>query len=431
MITKIIKRDGTEVAFDAEKIFNAISNANAEVSAEEQLNNVGLQITTQMIVEQLNKFKRAVEVEEIQEIVETELMKMKAYEVAKRYIRYRYDHKLKRESDTDKKVMSLVEFQNEAVKQENSNKNPEIIPTQRDYIAGEISKDITMRRLLPENVVKAHEDGLIHFHDADYFIQHSHNCCLVNLEDMLQNSTVISGTLIEKPHTFSTACNIATQIIAQVASSQYGGQSISLAHLAPFVNDTRERFRKKYSDLLQWGDSIRRYNDFIEKLVRDDITKGVQTIQYQVVTLMTTNGQAPFITVYMDINEAKNEQEQKDLANIIEEVLKQRIQGVKNETGTWITPAFPKLIYALDENNVEPDSEFFYLTELAAQCTAKRMVPDYISNKIERELKNGDTLTPAWAVVRFLHRTELQKTTQNATTGKPVTNTTDDSIRVW
>lgn len=320
MITKIIKRDGTEVAFDAEKIFNAISNANAEVSAEEQLNNVGLQITTQMIVEQLNKFKRAVEVEEIQEIVETELMKMKAYEVAKRYIRYRYDHKLKRESDTDKKVMSLVEFQNEAVKQENSNKNPEIIPTQRDYIAGEISKDITMRRLLPENVVKAHEDGLIHFHDADYFIQHSHNCCLVNLEDMLQNSTVISGTLIEKPHTFSTACNIATQIIAQVASSQYGGQSISLAHLAPFVNDTRERFRKKYSDLLQWGDSIRRYNDFIEKLVRDDITKGVQTIQYQVVTLMTTNGQAPFITVYMDINEAKNEQEQKDLANIIEEV---------------------------------------------------------------------------------------------------------------
>ena len=320
-------------------------------------------------------------------------MKMKAYEVAKCYIRYRYDHKLKRESDTDKKILSLVEYNNEAVKQENSNKNPEIIPTQRDYIAGEISKDITMRRLLPENVVKAHEDGLIHFHDADYFIQHSHNCCLVNLEDMLQNSTVISGTLIEKPHTFSTACNIATQIIAQVASSQYGGQSISLAHLAPFVNDTRERFRKKYSDLLQWGDSIRRYNDFIEKLVRDDITKGVQTIQYQVVTLMTTNGQAPFITVYMDINEAKNEQEQKDLANIIEEVLKQRIQGVKNETGTWITPAFPKLIYALDENNVEPDSEFFYLTELAAQCTAKRMVPDYISNKIERELKNGDTYT--------------------------------------
>ncbi len=364
MITKIIKRDGTEVAFNTEKIFNAISKANAEVNTEEKLNNVGLQITTQMIVEQLNKFNRAVEVEEIQEIAETALMEMKAYEVAKRYIRYRYDHKLKRESDTDKKVMSLVEYQNEAVKQENSNKNPEIIPTQRDYIAGEISKDITMRCLLPENVVKAHEDGLIHFHDADYFIQHSHNCCLVNLEDMLQNGTVISGTLIERPHTFSTACNIATQIIAQVASSQYGGQSISLAHLA-----------------------------FIERMVLDDITKGVQTIQYQVVTLMTTNGQAPFITVYMDINEAKNNQEQKDLANIIEEVLKQRIQGVKNETGTWITPAFPKLIYALDENNVNIDSEFYYLTELAAQCNAKRMVPDYISNKIERELKNGDTYT--------------------------------------
>lgn len=392
MITKIIKRDGTEVAFNTEKIFNAISKANAEVNTEEKLNNVGLQITTQMIVERLNKFNRAVEVEEIQEIVETALMEMKAYEVAKRYIRYRYDHKLKRESDTDKKVMSLVEYQNEAVKQENSNKNPEIIPTQRDYIAGEISKDITMRCLLPENVVKAHEDGLIHFHDADYFIQHSHNCCLVNLEDMLQNGTVISGTLIEKPHTFSTACNIATQIIAQVASSQYGGQSISLAHLAPFVNDTRERFRKKYGDLWGYMDKSD-YDDFIERMVLDDITKGVQTIQYQVVTLMTTNGQAPFITVYMDINEAKNKQEQKDLANIIEEVLKQRIQGVKNETGTWITPAFPKLIYALDENNVEPDSKFYYLTELAAQCTAKRMVPDYISNKIERELKNGDTYT--------------------------------------
>ncbi len=392
MITKIIKRDGTEVAFNTEKIFNAISKANAEVNTEEKLNNVGIQITTQMIVEQLNKFNRAVEVEEIQEIAETALMEMKAYEVAKRYIRYRYDHKLKRESDTDKKVMSLVEYQNEAVKQENSNKNPEIIPTQRDYIAGEISKDITMRCLLPENVVKAHEDGLIHFHDADYFIQHSHNCCLVNLEDMLQNGTVISGTLIERPHTFSTACNIATQIIAQVASSQYGGQSISLAHLAPFVNDTRERFRKKYGDLWGYMDKSD-YDDFIERMVLDDITKGVQTIQYQVVTLMTTNGQAPFITVYMDINEAKNNQEQKDLANIIEEVLKQRIQGVKNETGTWITPAFPKLIYALDENNVNIDSEFYYLTELAAQCNAKRMVPDYISNKIERELKNGDTYT--------------------------------------
>lgn len=392
MITKIIKRDGTEADFNAEKIRSAIGRANAEVEEQNRINNIGIDIATQMIVEQLNKLSRAVEVEEIQEIVETELMKMKAYEVAKCYIRYRYDHKLKRESDTDKKILSLVEYNNEAVKQENSNKDPEIIPTQRDYIAGEISKDITMRRLLPEAVVKAHNDGLIHFHDSDYFIQHSHNCCLVNLEDMLQNGTVISGTLIEKPHTFSTACNIATQIIAQVASSQYGGQSISLAHLAPFVDDTRQRFWKKYEDLRDYMDKSD-YDIFIERLVSEDITKGVQTIQYQVVTLMTTNGQAPFITVYMNINEAKNEREQKDLAAIIEETLKQRIQGVKNEVGVWITPAFPKLIYALDENNVYPDSEYFYLTEIAAKCTAKRMVPDYISNKIERKLKNGDTYT--------------------------------------
>lgn len=392
MITKIIKRDGTEVDFNAEKIRNAIIKANSEVEEKNQLITVSIDTATQMVVEQLNKFRRAVEVEEIQEIVETELMKMRAYEVAKCYIRYRYDHKLKRESDTDKKILSLVEYNNEAVKQENSNKDPEIIPTQRDYIAGEISKDITMRKLLPEAVVKAHNDGLIHFHDSDYFIQHSHNCCLVNLEDMLQNGTVISGTLIEKPHTFSTACNIATQIIAQVASSQYGGQSISLAHLAPFVDYTRQRFWKKYEDLQNYMDKSD-YDIFIERLVSEDITKGVQTIQYQVVTLMTTNGQAPFITVYMNINEAKNKQEQKDLAAIIEETLKQRIQGVKNEVGVWITPAFPKLIYALDENNIYPDSEYFYLTEIAAKCTAKRMVPDYISNKIERELKNGDTYT--------------------------------------
>ncbi|MCM1090046.1 MAG: anaerobic ribonucleoside-triphosphate reductase [Muribaculum sp.] len=392
MITKIIKRDGTEADFNAEKIRNAIIKANAEVEEQHQMNPIGIDITTRMVVRQLEKFNRAVEVEEIQEIVETELMVARAFEVAKCYIRYRYDHKLKRESDTDKKILSLVEYNNEAVKQENSNKDPEIIPTQRDYIAGEISKDITMRKLLPEAVVKAHNDGLIHFHDSDYFIQHSHNCCLVNLEDMLQNGTVISGTLIEKPHTFSTACNIATQIIAQVASSQYGGQSISLAHLAPFVDDTRQRFRKKYEDLRDYMDKSD-YDIFIERLVSEDITKGVQTIQYQVVTLMTTNGQAPFITVYMNINEAKNEQEQKDLAAIIEETLKQRIQGVKNEVGVWITPAFPKLIYALDENNAYPDSEYFYLTEIAAQCTAKRMVPDYISNKIERNLKNGDTYT--------------------------------------
>ena len=392
MITKIIKRDGTEADFNTEKIRNAITRANAEVEGQNRMSAIGIDITTRMVVRQLEKFNRAVEVEEIQEIVETELMVAKAFEVAKCYIRYRYDHKLKRESDTDKKILSLVEYNNEAVKQENSNKDPEIIPTQRDYIAGEISKDITMRKLLPESVVKAHNEGLIHFHDSDYFIQHSHNCCLVNLEDMLQNGTVISGTLIEKPHTFSTACNIATQIIAQVASSQYGGQSISLAHLAPFVDYTRQRFRKKYKDLWDYMDKSD-YDMFIERMVSEDITKGVQTIQYQVVTLMTTNGQAPFITVYMNINEAKNDQERKDLAAIIEETLKQRIQGVKNEVGVWITPAFPKLIYALDENNVYPDSEYFYLTEIAAQCTAKRMVPDYISNKIERELKNGDTYT--------------------------------------
>ena len=392
LITKIIKRDGTEADFNTEKIRNAITRANAEVEGQNRMSAIGIDITTRMVVRQLEKFNRAVEVEEIQEIVETELMVAKAFEVAKCYIRYRYDHKLKRESDTDKKILSLVEYNNEAVKQENSNKDPEIIPTQRDYIAGEISKDITMRKLLPESVVKAHNEGLIHFHDSDYFIQHSHNCCLVNLEDMLQNGTVISGTLIEKPHTFSTACNIATQIIAQVASSQYGGQSISLAHLAPFVDYTRQRFRKKYKDLWDYMDKSD-YDMFIERMVSEDITKGVQIIQYQVVTLMTTNGQAPFITVYMNINEAKNDQERKDLAAIIEETLKQRIQGVKNEVGVWITPAFPKLIYALDENNVYPDSEYFYLTEIAAQCTAKRMVPDYISNKIERELKNGDTYT--------------------------------------
>ena len=392
IITKIIKRDGTEADFNTEKIRNTITRANAEVEGQNRMSAIGIDITTRMVVRQLEKFNRAVEVEEIQEIVETELMVAKAFEVAKCYIRYRYDHKLKRESDTDKKILSLVEYNNEAVKQENSNKDPEIIPTQRDYIAGEISKDITMRKLLPESVVKAHNEGLIHFHDSDYFIQHSHNCCLVNLEDMLQNGTVISGTLIEKPHTFSTACNIATQIIAQVASSQYGGQSISLAHLAPFVDDTRQRFRKKYKDLWDYMDKSD-YDMFIERMVSEDITKGVQIIQYQVVTLMTTNGQAPFITVYMNINEAKNDQERKDLAAIIEETLKQRIQGVKNEVGVWITPAFPKLIYALDENNVYPDSEYFYLTEIAAQCTAKRMVPDYISNKIERELKNGDTYT--------------------------------------
>lgn len=391
MIKKVIKRDGSEVDFDISKIEAAIFGANLEVEKKYQLSTEKIEKIVDTIVDVLNQLDRAVEVEDIQEIVENKLMENEAYEVAKHYIRYRYEHKLLRENKTDSQIMSLVEYQNESVKQENSNKNPEIIPTQRDYIAGEISKDITMRKLLPENIVRAHNEGLIHFHDSDYFIQRSHNCDLVNLEDMLQYGTVISGTLIKKPHAFSTACNIATQIIAQVASSQYGGQSISLAHLSPFVEETRWRLKKKHKELLQYM-THEQFDIFIEKLVREDIIKGVQTIQYQVVTLMTTNGQAPFITVYMDINEAKTEQERKDLATCIEEVLIQRIQGVQNESGAWITPAFPKLIYALDENNTYEGAEYYYLTELAAKCTAKRMVPDYISNKIERELK-GDTYT--------------------------------------
>lgn len=388
---KVIKRNGSEVDFNEEKIVKAISAANAEVAFGDKLLSESMAEVVSEIIHKIYRYPRSIEVEEIQDLVETELMIAGAYEVAKHYIRYRYDHKLKRENNTDDAILSLVEYENEDVKQENSNKDPEIIPTQRDYIAGEVSKDITKRKLLPKRIAEAHDAGIIHFHDADYFIQRSHNCDLVNLEDMLQNGTVISGTLIEKPHTFSTACNIATQIIAQVASSQYGGQSISLAHLAPFVDDTRRRFTEKYKDLAYKLDP-EDYHDFIETLVREDIQKGVQTIQYQVVTLMTTNGQAPFITVYLNINEAPEGQIRDDLALCIEEVLRQRIQGVKNESGVWITPAFPKLIYALDENNIYPNSEFYYLTEIAAECTAKRMVPDYISNKIERELK-GDVYT--------------------------------------
>lgn len=389
---KIIKRNGSEAAFDIEKIVKAISAANAEVEDRFKLTDGSIRVIAASVTEKCNAYNRAVGVEEVQEIVESELMIAGAYPIAKAYIRYRYDHNLKREQNTtDDAVLSLVDYDNEEVKQENSNKNPEIIPTQRDYIAGEVSKDLTRRKLLPPDITKAHDDGLIHFHDADYFIQRSHNCDLVNLEDMLQNGTVISGTLIEKPHTFSTACNIATQIIAQVASSQYGGQSISLAHLSPFVNDTRRRYSERYADLLSFM-SPDNYKGFIERLVREDIKKGVQTVQYQVVTLMTTNGQAPFITVYMNINEVEDGQPRKDLALVIEEVLRQRIEGVKNEVGVWITPAFPKLIYALDENNIEPDSEYYYLTEIAAECTAKRLVPDYISNKVEKELK-GDIYT--------------------------------------
>lgn len=389
---KVIKRNGSEVDFEVTKIGNAIGAANAEVTDRYRIDEAEIERLADNVAYKCEKYDRAVGVEEIQELVETEIMKAGYFEIAKAYIRYRYDHNLKREQNTtDDSVLALVDYDNEEVKQENSNKNPEIIPTQRDYIAGEVSKDLTRRKLLPPEITKAHDAGIIHFHDADYFIQHSHNCDLVNLEDMLQNGTVISGTLIEKPHTFSTACNIATQIIAQVASSQYGGQSISLAHLAPFVDDTRRRYAERYADLLGFMNETN-YTEFIEKLVREDIKKGVQTIQYQVVTLMTTNGQAPFITVYLNINEVEPGRTREDLALCIEEVLRQRIEGVKNEVGVWITPAFPKLIYALDENNVREGSEYYYLTEIAAECTAKRMVPDYISNKLMRELK-GDVYT--------------------------------------
>lgn len=385
---KVIKRNGTEVEFDLSKIFNAVFAANKEVGctlSEEEVKSIA-----SAVMEVCEELSRAANVEEIQEMVENQLMACGAFDVAKAYIRYRYEHTLRRrQNTTDQAILSLVEYENEEVKQENSNKDPEITPTQRDYIAGEVSKDLSKRYLLPDDIVRAHNEGIIHFHDMDYFIHHMHNCDLINLEDMLQNGTVITGTMIEKPHMFSTACNIATQIIAQVASSQYGGQTISLAHLSPFVEESRKKFAKDNVRLLNYM-SERDYNEFIESLVREDINRGVQTIQYQVVTLMTTNGQAPFITVYMNLNEVEEGSARDDLAAVIEEVLKQRIKGVKNEMGVWITPAFPKLIYALDENNVHETSEYYYLTRLAAECTAKRMVPDYISNKIQRELKDGD-----------------------------------------
>lgn len=389
---KVIKRNGVEVDFTPEKIKNAISSANEEVDVKDQLFNREIEEIVTGITETIKSMSRAVSVEEIQDTVESRLMRSRSPEVARKYIRYRYDReKIRNKNTTDDAILTLIECENEDVKQENSNKNPTIISTQRDYMAGEVSKDLTRRVFLPKKIVEAHDAGIIHFHDTDYFAQHSHNCDLVNLEDMLQNGTVISGTLIEKPHTFSTACNIATQIIAQVSSSQYGGQSITLAHLAPFVQSSREKFTKDYASLLGFMNE-ENYLNFIETLVHKDIVKGVQTIQYQVVTLMTTNGQAPFITIFMDINEVPEGVLRDDLAEIIHEVLKQRIQGVKNEVGEWITPAFPKLIYCLDENNVKPGSKYYYLTELSAKCTAKRMVPDYISAKIMRELK-GDVYT--------------------------------------
>ncbi|MCH5314697.1 MAG: anaerobic ribonucleoside-triphosphate reductase [Eubacterium sp.] len=392
---KIIKRNGAEVDFDLSKIVVAVSKANAACKKEE-LSPSQIREIAEYVEFKTSKANRALSVEEIQDIVENQIMAQGAFDVARLYVKYRYNRSLIRKANTtDNQILSLIECNNEEVKQENSNKNPTVNSVQRDYMAGEVSKDITKRILLPEDIVTAHEDGIIHFHDADYFAQHMHNCDLVNLEDMLQNGTVISETMIEKPHSFSTACNIATQIIAQVASNQYGGQSISLAHLAPFVQISREKLRKDViaeSEEFSIDMTEEQINDLTEKRLRDEVRKGVQTIQYQVVTLLTTNGQAPFVTVFMYLNEAKNEQEKKDLALIIEETLKQRIQGVKNESGVWITPAFPKLIYVLEEDNIQEDSKYFYLTEIAAKCTAKRMVPDYISEKVMKELK-GDVYT--------------------------------------
>ncbi len=402
---KIIKRDGSEAVFDLLKIANAIKGASDESPEEERLTARQIDYAAHNVADTCEAMAHTVSVEEVQDMVENEIMALHKFEVARRYIIYRYVQNLKRQSNTtDDKILALIECNNEEVKQENSNKNPTVNSVQRDYMAGEVSKDLATRILLPEDVVRAHEEGIIHFHDSDYFAQHMHNCDLVNLEDMLQNGTVISGTLIEKPHSFSTACNIATQIIAQVASSQYGGQSISLTHLAPFVEVSRKKIRADViRELNEVGvePSADQLSRIVESRLRDEVRRGVQTIQYQVVTLMTTNGQAPFVTVFMYLNEARSDQEKDDLAIIIEEVLRQRYEGVKNEAGVWITPAFPKLIYVLEEDNITEDSPYFYLTQLAAKCTAKRMVPDYISEKKMRELKlskgetegNGDCYT--------------------------------------
>lgn len=388
---KIIKRSGAEAIFDRNKIVNAIKSANAQVDEYKRLSETQIQSIADDIEIECHKEGHALNVEDIQDLVENGIMENKAYDVAKEYITYRYRHKLMRkENTTDKQILSLLQEANEEVKQENSNKNPTVVSVQRDYMAGEVSKDITRRFLLDPDIEKAHEEGIIHFHDADYFAQRMHNCDLVNLEDMLQNGTVISGTRIDRPHSFSTACNIATQIIAQVASCQYGGQSISLSHLAPFVDVSRKKFRKETQEMINaTGLKVNdeQFEFMVNQRLKDEIKRGVQTIQYQVITLMTTNGQAPFVTVFMYLNEAKSEQEKSDLALIIEEVLKQRYQGVKNEQGQWITPAFPKLIYVLEPDNVDPGTKYYYLSELAAKCTARRMVPDYISEKKMLELK--------------------------------------------
>lgn len=388
---KIIKRNGSEVEFNLHKIINAISAANKEVPEDERLTEREITFASLNVEDLCKNAGHTVTVEEIQDMVEDQIMGLNHFSVARKYIIYRYLQAQKRHRNTtDDTILSLIESNNEEVKQENSNKNPSVVSVQRDYMAGEVSKDLAMRELLPQDVVQAHKDGLIHFHDADYYAQHMHNCDLVNLDDMLQNGTVISGTMIEKPHSFSTACNIATQIIAQVASSQYGGQSISLAHLAPFIEVSRKKIRGQVLaelELIGAQPNEDKVNDLVEKRLREEVSRGVQTIQYQVVTLMTTNGQAPFITVFMYLNEARNEQEKKDLALCIEEMLKQRYQGVKNEAGVWITPAFPKLIYVLEDDNIHEDDPYFYLTKLAAKCSARRLVPDYISEKKMREYK--------------------------------------------
>ena len=398
---RIIKRSGAEVDFDISKIISAIYKANAVVGEDDKLKKAQVDRIANTVENQCMSMNRAMSVEEIQDMVEDGIMRENAYEVARRYITYRYVQSIKRKQNTtDDKILALIECDNEEVKQENSNKNPTVASVQRDYMAGEVSKDLTERILLDTEIVEAHKTGILHFHDADYFAQHMHNCDLVNLEDMLQNGTVISGTFIEKPHSFSTACNIATQIIAQVASSQYGGQSISLTHLAPFVDISRQKIRDEVeAEMYGLNVSTERKEEIIEKRLRREITKGVQTIQYQVVTLMTTNGQAPFITVFMYLNEAKNEREKEDLALIVEEMIRQRYQGVKNEDGVWVTPAFPKLIYVLEEDNIRSGTRYYHLTKLAAKCTAKRLVPDYVSEKKMFEYKvdkngNGNCYTP-------------------------------------
>ena len=395
--TNVIKRNGEEVHFDLDKIVNAIKAANNEVDRLHQLNDYQIMAIADTISQQIHRMTHAVNVEDIQDMVETGIMEMRGYEVAQKYVRYRYKRELSRKSNTtDNGILALIDHMNEEVKQENSNKNPVINSTQRDYMAGEVSKDLTRRVLLPEDIVKAHEEGIIHFHDSDYFAQKEHNCDLLNLEDMLQNGTVISETMIEKPHSFFTACNVTTQIVAQVASNQYGGQSFTLSHLAPFVDISRQKLRKAViAERTECGESLDEtiINKITERRLREEVKSGIQTIQYQLITLMTCNGQAPFVTIFMYLEEVPEGQTRDDLAMIIEEVLIQRMQGVKNEKGVWITPAFPKLIYTLDEDNITEDSKYWYLTELAAKCTAKRMVPDYISAKIMRELKNGNVYT--------------------------------------